>query len=150
MFGLTPFDNNYVTRRRGRDITDVHNLIDDFFDNGNLMTTNFHTDSFKMDIRENEETYMIDAELPGISKDEIKIDYENNQLSISVQREVNKDDSKDDKYIHRERRFSSMQRAVYLPNIATEDISATFKDGVLEIVAKKMKEDEVSSRIEIQ
>jgi HSP20 family protein len=149
MFGLTPLNDNYLSRRRSNDITDFHNIIDDFFENSRLSASNFHRNSFKMDIRENDDNYLIDAELPGIDKNEIKIDYENNQLSIAVQREVEKDESKD-KYIHRERHFSSMQRSVYLPDIAAEDISASFKDGILEIAAKKKQEDEVSSRIEIK
>lgn len=148
MFGLTTINNDFAPIKRSRNLSDFHNIIDNFF-NDNFLPVDFRNDNFKMDIRENEDSYIIDAELPGVSKDEITIDYFNNQLSIAVKREEEKEES-GDKYLHRERRFSSMQRSVYLPNIEMEDISASFKDGVLEIAAKKQVKKEISSKIEIQ
>lgn len=149
MFGLTPFSDEFLPARRGRNLSDFHSIIDDFFNNDRFIPVNFQNDSFKIDVRENENEYLIDAELPGVEKEEIKIDYENNQLSIAVQREESTEQS-EEKYLHRERKFKSMRRTIYLPHIESEDISATFENGILEIVAKKAIEKQSSSRIEIQ
>ena len=146
MFALTPF-NSKLPKLRDDGFADFYNMMDGFFNDS--LFGGLRNDSFRMDIRENDTEYIIEAELPGAKKEEIKIDLNNNQLSISVTREERKDDEKEN-YIHRERRYSAMQRSVYLRNIADEGIKARFDNGVLEISVPKKDKSIRSAQIEIE
>ena len=116
MFGLVPFNRNPLAKNSNDGIVDFYNIIDDFFGYSIAPFKRLSNESFKIDVKENENEYNIIAELPGIKKEEISIDYENGRLSISVNRkeEVNKEENN---YIHRERKVSSMARGLYLKDI---------------------------------
>ncbi len=91
------------------------------------------------DIREVEGGYELDVELPGYRKEDVKVELENGNLTISASREE-KNDEKDEKgnYIRRERRCGSCRRAFYVgENLSTEDIKAKFEDGVLKLTVPK-------------
>lgn len=148
MFALTPF-NRRVPRTRDNSFDDFYNMMDGFFNDSLSNFGSFRNDSFKIDIREKEGEYLIDAELPGVKKEEIKLDLNNSQLTISVTREEEKNDENSN-YVHRERRFTSMQRSVYLRNIADEGIKAKFENGVLTISVPKKEKMIKSSQIEIE
>lgn len=106
-------------------------------------------DSFKIDVKENENEYSIEAELPGVKKEEIKLDLNEGRLSISVERNENKEVEKDN-YIHRERRYGKMSRSVYLSDVKPDGVNAKFKDGILEITVQKEKRIDKNVQIEIQ
>ena len=80
MFGLVPFRFNNGENNRGLSINDMFN---DFFNDDMLSEFN-SSGSFKTDIKENPEGYVIHAELPGVNKEDINIDYNNNYLTISA------------------------------------------------------------------
>ncbi|MDD3023025.1 MAG: Hsp20/alpha crystallin family protein, partial [Syntrophomonadaceae bacterium] len=101
------------------------------------------------DVRENENDYCIDAELPGVKKEEIKIELNDGKFSIAVQREENIDEKKDN-YLHRERRFGSMRRSVYLADVKSEGIVAKFDNGLLEVTVPKKSLPEKTQQIQIQ
>ena len=82
MFGLVPFKFNNGENNRGLSINDMFN---DFFNNEMLSTFNSNG-SFKTDIKETPEGYIVHAELPGVKKEDINIDYNNNYLTISANR----------------------------------------------------------------
>ena len=92
-----------------------------------------------MDIRENEKEYIIDAELPGIKKDNITIDINENNLTVSANYQEDKKEEKGN-YIHRERRMSSMSRTVYLPDMDEDGVKAKYSDGILCITVPKKVE----------
>ncbi|PHV70027.1 heat-shock protein Hsp20 [Sporanaerobium hydrogeniformans] len=141
MFGLTPFNRNTV-QRTTNDVTDFYNAIDDFFNDSFFPLRNLRNDTFKVDIRETDKEYLIEAEVPGIKKEEIQLDYDKERLIIYVQRkqEVNEDK---DNYIHRERRITSMQRSIYLKNIDEKAIEAKLEEGILRISAPKQTITEI-------
>ena len=92
-----------------------------------------------VDIKDTKEGTMLTADLPGISKKDIKVEVENNCLCISGQRnEVHEE--KDDKHIKRERVQGSFYRRFTLPTDAdTDNIKANVNDGVLSVLIPKRK-----------
>ena len=87
-----------------------------------------------VDIRREENAFVIELEIPGFSPDEIDVEAHDNVLTIQGERnEETTDDSKDD-YIRRERRYGKFVRRFSLPpGAANDDIGAQVKDGVLHI-----------------
>ncbi len=113
---------------------------------------NFGLES-KYDIIENENSFNIVANVPGFSKDDIKIEIVDNILSISakLEEETNEENSVDNvKYIFKGRKESSFTKSFQLDNsIDAENISAEVKNGVLKLeIPKKAKEE--PKRIEIK
>ena len=141
----------------------IFDEMDDFFNDGfwnGLCTTDgkHQNEMFgammKTDVIEKEDSYQLEAELPGFNKEDIKIDLKNDLLTISASHGENKD-VKDDKgkYIRRERRTSSYQRSFRVNGLKPEDIIAQYRNGVLTVnVPKKeaIPEKEEVSRIEVK
>ncbi|MDF2878890.1 MAG: Hsp20/alpha crystallin family protein [Clostridia bacterium] len=148
MFGLTPF-NRQVMQKNNSDFVDFYNMIDDFFNDSFSPVRSLRNDTFKMDVKENEKEYLIEAEVPGIKKEDIKLDYNGDKLIISIQKNEEVNEQKDN-YIHRERKSSSMQRGVYLKNIKADSIDATLEEGILKIIAPKVEINENRYQIEIK
>lgn len=150
MFGLTPFNHNNVVQNNNKGVTDFYNAIDDFFNDSFLPFRSLRDDTFKVDIKETDKAYLIEAEMPGVKKEEINLDYRNDSLIIAVQRNEEVNEEKEN-YVHRERRMSSMQRSVYLRDINEEGIEAKLEDGVLKVnVPKQESTQNPKRRIEIQ
>ena len=149
--GLIPLNrrNNSVTRT-GTGFEDFYNMLDDFFGDNSLMSSrNLSRDTFKLDIEEKEGEYLIEAEVPGISKDEIDLSIEDETLCISINR--TEETSKDGKnYIHRERRSSSMSRRVRLAGAKLDEIKAKLDDGVLAVTIPKDIKTISSKKIDIE
>ncbi len=96
--------------------------------------------------REGDYAYHVEIDLPGIKKDDIDIDVENNVLTISGERKV-KDEVKEDDYYKIESRYGKFSRSFTLPEkVDTENIHAESKDGVLEVVVPKLKEVEKKAK----
>ena len=104
----------------------------------------------KVDISGSEKEYCISAELPGIEEKDIEIEMHGEVLSIKAQREQeNKDEKKG--YYRIERHYGTFQRMMHLPEDAdTENITANYKNGVLNIsVARKTALKNSSRKISI-
>lgn len=134
MFGLTPFNRNRALSNTG--VNDFYNAIDDFFNDSFMPLRSLRNDTFKIDIKETDGAYLVEAEMPGIKKEEIQLDYYNDSLIIFVQKQEEINEDKDN-YIHRERRMSAMQRSIYLKDINEEAIEAKLEDGILKVIAPK-------------
>ena len=124
MFGMIPFernDDNFF------DLFD--NFERKFFGNSSAALPDFRTD-----IRDAGDRFVLEAELPGFSKEDIKLDVKDGILTISAQHSENKDE-KDDKgsYIRRERRFGSFTRSFDVTGVDEEHITASYNNGVLEL-----------------
>ena len=124
-------------------------LFDDFFDDRFF---NKERNLMKTDIRETGDRYIVDVDLPGFNKDNIKLSLDNGYLEISAN--IEKEDNNDDvKFLHRERFYGECSRRFYVgENISEEDINAEFKDGILkiEIPKKEVKKEEERKQIEIR
>ncbi|MDP4091313.1 MAG: Hsp20/alpha crystallin family protein [Bacillota bacterium] len=148
MFEMVPFRRNNGLRKRGEDFID--NFFGSFFDDDFLMPSTFMGKSFRVDLKENENSYVIDADLPGVPKEAVNIEYENNYLIISAKREDNIEDKKDN-YVRRERHYGEFRRAFYVDNIDENNIKASFKDGVLKVeLPKSAKEVQRKKKVDIQ
>lgn len=91
----------------------------------------------RVDITEDDKEYIVEAELPGMKKDEVKVTIENGVLSISGERKAEKEE-KGKKYHRVERSYGSFTRSFTLPDTSSADkISADFKDGMLKIHVPK-------------
>ena len=97
MFEMVPFRRNSGLRRKD------HNwgsIIDNFFADDFMTPMNFMTGSFKVDLKETEDSYLVKADLPGIQKEAIDIDYNNNYLTISAKRDDSVEDKKENQTYH--------------------------------------------------
>lgn len=147
MFEMVPFRRNNLSKR-GDDF--FGNFFNNFFDDNFLMPANFMGNSFKVDLKETENSYIVEADLPGVPKEAINIEYENNYLIISAKREDNVEDKRDN-YVRRERHYGEFRRSFYVDNIDENKIDASFKDGVLMVTLPKTdKENPKKRRIDIQ
>lgn len=140
----------FPTRRDFRGFGDLGRR---FFDDGFVDSFFSSTNPIRTDIRETDDAFILEAELPGFTKENIHIEYEDNVLTISAQQEMTteEEDLKNGRYIRRERSSSSYSRQFLIQNVRKEDIKATFKDGLLEVVLPKLTPSEPTAhRIEIE
>lgn len=98
-----------------------------------------------VDVREKEDSYLLEAELPGYEEKDIRVHVEGGNLSIESGREEEKErkdkDGKNGAYLIRERRSSSFSRSFKLPENADPDkVTASFKNGILSMEIKKREE----------
>ena len=133
------------------------NLFDDFFsDPFGMMNVHGHDPLYgkhaknlmKTDIRETEDSYELDVDLPGFKKDEVSIDLKDGYLTISAAKGLDKDEEdKKGKYIRQERYAGACSRSFYVgKGVEPEEIGAKFENGILEIsVPKETKKPEVKS-----
>ena len=92
----------------------------------------------KTDVRETDNSYELDVDLPGFKKDEIQVELENGYLTISAEKGLDKEDEKKGRYIRRERYAGACQRSYYVgEDITEEDIKAEFKHGILKLFVPK-------------
>ena len=94
----------------------------------------------KTDVRETDDTYELDIDLPGFKKEEIQIELNNGYMTISAAKGLDEDekDKKSGKYIRRERYTGSCQRSFYVgEDVTEEDIKAEFKHGILKLFVPK-------------
>lgn len=127
MFELTP----YSTRRS---IMDPFNFFSDFFGTNNAPM------ELRTDISDRGDSFVLEADLPGFKKDDIKIDLENDRLTISAERKDEHEEKGKNGYIRRERSYGSFSRSFDVSGIDTSAISASYTDGVLTLNLPKRPE----------
>ena len=134
MFALTPIE------KRSYDLFNAfHDFEDDFFNSPQLR-------SFKTDIRDDGDKFVLEAELPGFEKEDIRLDITGDTLTLSAEHKTETEDKKKDNYIRRERTFGSYQRSFDLTGIDTDKIEAGYKNGILELTLPKMTETKPETR----
>ena len=126
MFELTP----YSTRRS---MMDPFNFFSDFFGTNNAPM------ELRTDITDKGDAFVLEADLPGFKKDDIKIDLENDRLTIMAERHSNTETTKNG-YVRRERSFGSFERSFDVSGIDTAGIKANYTDGVLTLTLPKRPE----------
>ncbi len=103
--------------------------------------------AFSTDIKDNGDHYTLEADLPGVKKDDIKLDLTDNVLTINAERhsEYEEKDKKGN-YVRCERSYGSYQRSFDTTGIDTDNIEAEFVDGALKLTLPKVKEVKPESR----
>ena len=105
---------------------------------------------FSTDIIDNGESFELNAELPGFAKEDIKLDIENDCLTIFAERKFEESEDKPN-FVKRERFYGSYSRSFDMTGIDTESIEASYKDGILSLMLPKIKESEpLKKSIEIK
>lgn len=138
MFSIIPYRTNHnMTRRENRGY--FEDFANDFF-------RPFFADNFgmtaaqrpmKVDVRDEDGKYVLEAEMPGMSKDNVKVEVEEGVLTISASYDDSRESDENSKYVYRERRMGSMSRSFNVEGIREDGITAEFKDGVLKLELPK-------------
>ncbi len=105
----------------------------------------------KTDVKETDEGYELDVELPGFKKDEIKLELNSGYLTISTVKNLEKDEKNQQGKILRQERYSgTMQRSFYVGgSITEEDIKAKYENGVLSLTVPKKDARKVPEKKQI-
>lgn len=149
MFGLTPYNRRNIDVGRQRGSYPVDSLFDNFF-KGFFEPYQYGLQGqMKVDIKDNEKDFVIEADLPGVDKNDVQVELKNDILTIAVQQKNVKEEERDN-YICRERSSSSLSRSFKVDNVDGKDVKAKFDNGVLSItLPKSEKEKENQHRIDI-
>lgn len=136
-----------------RTLGQVNQMLDDVFQNKQLSTDESFFAQWRpaVDVKENENNFLVKADLPGVKSEDIDVSWENNLLTISGKREEEKREDSDN-YHRVERSSGTFQRSFSLPDSADcENIKAKTKDGVLEIVIpKKVQSQAKKIKIDVE
>jgi HSP20 family protein len=123
-------------------------MVDNFFDESNIwgiLSDLRGNQGFKVDVKDHEKEYVVEAELPGVKKEDITLNIENDLLSISVNTTMEKNEERK-QYIRKERSFGSYSRNFRLDGIKEEGVRAEYKDGILSVYLPKDVEKQVKGR----
>jgi HSP20 family protein len=92
----------------------------------------------KMDVKEDDNAYTVHADIPGMKKEDIQVNIEGNQVSISAETKTEKEEKKGEKVLRSERYYGKVARSFTLPHEVDEAKSqAKYADGVLELTFPK-------------
>ena len=144
MFELIPFD------RRSRNVApfDPFRVLDEM--DRHFFTSAPTVSAFRTDVIDGGDAYTLESELPGFKKEDIKIDIENDCLTISAERKADNKEEKDN-YVKRERFYGSFSRSFDVSGINVDGIEAAYNDGILTVkLPKKTAEIPASRRLEIK
>ena len=145
--------SNYLPTVFGENLVDV---FDDFDRNFFRVFCNIdHTlygkhaqNLMKTDVKETEDAYEIDVDLPGFKKDEISLELNNGYLTISTEKSLEKDEeNKKGKMLRQERYSGVMQRSFFVgEHLTEEDIKASYENGVLHVMIPKKEARKVPEK----
>lgn len=95
-----------------------------------------------IDVIERDDKYVIRADVPGMKPDEVKVEVEDNVLTVSGEHQESEEE-KEGRFVRRERRYGSFSRSIALPKGVTADqVEATQHDGVIEVSFPKPQKEE--------
>lgn len=139
MYGLTPFE------RKSFDLFNAfHDFENDFF--GGMAPA-----AFKTDIKDEGDKYLMEAELPGFEKSDIKLDISGDTLTLSAEHSDSSEKKDGDNYVCRERSYGSYQRSFDISGIDADKIDAEYKNGILYMtMPKKQKAQPEIKRLEVR
>ena len=124
----------------------------DFFEDfSRNLFNDFKSNLIKTDIHETDNEYLVEAELPGIPKENIQVTYEDGVLTISGQQQIDTvDEDKKGKLIRSERSSTSLRRQYLLENVKEDEIKASYSDGILKVTLPKDSNKEIKKSIPIE
>lgn len=130
-----------------------NDLFDDLFDNVFRAPVFGGQSLMKTDVREKDGKYILDIEMPGYKKEDVKISLYNGTLTISAERHSSNEEKDDTGHMIRQERYSgSCSRSFYVgEGIKDTDVQASFTDGILkiELPTEQKKEEEEKKFIDI-
>ena len=140
MFTIVPY-RRYLSRPQ----SPFNSLMNDpffrsFFSNNEGMGS-----AFRVDVKEQDNAYLIEAELPGLREDQINLTIEDDELVISADYQ-NENKQENGGRVYTERRSGHMERSFSLENIDQENIGANYKNGILYVTLPKAKPEQKQVR----
>jgi len=143
MFELIPFERHLTRGNVFDPFRDFDALERSFFGEQNAI-------AFRTDVTDTGDAYKPEAELPGMKKEDIAIDIENDCLTITAERSFEDEDKKKN-YVKRERFYGSYSRSFDVSGVNVEGIEAEYKDGILTLnMPKKIETVPAKCRLEIK
>jgi HSP20 family protein len=140
-----------LVRTNGNSFSSIPSLLNDFFTddwfNSSLM--NWRSEGASMpavNVKESNDDFKIEVAVPGMKRDDFKVELDNNILTISSSKEDNREEKdRDGEYTRREFSYQSFQRSFSLPESKVEGgkISAKYTDGILYVTVPKREEAKV-------
>lgn len=139
MFGLTPYERNDLWNP-------FREFEKDFFKDFSSVNR------CRTDIRDEDGKYILECEMPGFNKEDIKIDVNGSVLTLCAEHKSENDEkNKNGEYIRRERSYGSYCRSFDISNINESEIDASYTNGILKLILpKKSSEHPATRRIEIK
>ena len=138
IFGENLFDDDWMN----------FGFNDNFWGKKNPLYGKHAQNMMKTDIREKDDSYELDVDLPGFKKDEIKVQLKDGYLTLSAAKGLDKDQQdKQGNYIRRERYAGSCARSFYVgENLTDEDIKAKYENGILRLSVPKKEAKPVETK----
>jgi HSP20 family protein len=129
------------------DYTSFPSLLDKFFE-GNLMdwnTRNFAGSNSTLpavNVKENDDEFLIDVAAPGLSKEDFKLNYDNGRLTISSEKSEKKEEKEGEVVTRKEFSYQSFQRSFTVPEtvVNADNITAKYNNGILHVTLPKREE----------
>lgn len=118
-------------------------MFDDFFNTSiaDIIGTDFTTSQPSVNVKEEDDRYIMELAVPGISKENFNVEIDKDQLIISAETSNEKHEGEDRKFTRREFNFSSFKRNFYLPKTVNKSsVDASYNNGLLSIVLLKTEE----------
>ena len=114
-------------------------------------STSFNSFNPKIDISEDEKNIYLEAELPGVKKENMKIKLEDNKLTISGEKKNANENDKSKRFFNRERSFGAFEKVFTIQvDIKQDNIRAEFEHGVLSVTIEKLIPEKKEMTIEIK
>ena len=147
MFELRPYrNNNHMTTYDP--FRDMEALERAFFGNRDFLGD---VGTFKTDIQDKGDSFLLEADLPGFKKEDIHVDVDGDTMTIRAERHSeHEDQDKKGNYVRCERSYGSYQRAFDVSGIDTDKIGAQYADGVLKLTMPKKNAAVSAKQIEIE
>ncbi len=145
MFELTPFERRRRHMEPFNPFRELEEMEKSFFRDNSIA-------EFKTDIKDTGTAYLLEADLPGFRKEDIHVDIDDGYLTISAERhsEAEEKDHKGN-FVRCERSYGSFSRSFDVSNVKTEEITASYQDGVLKLnMPKKEASAPTSRRLNIE
>ena len=147
MFEIMPFDRKSYHMRPFDPFREMQEMQRAFWN-----TPSMASNTFRTDISETNDAYKLEAELPGFAKEDIKVDIDDDTLTIKAEHSENHDEQNDaGEYVRRERYYGSYSRCFNVSEIDVDGITAAYENGILTLnMPKKAPVKPESRHLQIQ
>lgn len=141
-FDMRPFNNSFFDINQGDFFKDLGRQV--------FNQSPFSSSNITADIKELDNAYVVEAELPGMNKENINLTFENNILTIEGKQSIeNKEEDEEGRVIRRERSYSNVRRQFTFNGVDQTAIKASYDNGMLNVTLPKSEQDNSDSQIQI-